>query len=822
MNHAQGPELSLHIVDGTLRRVWKLGTNATGLGLIEDGPMKGRVVVALADGPIMTADVNNDVLQPLVVLPNTVTKILVSCKGTKLALIDQSGSLSVVSLETHAVTSVSRGVTSASFNENHDEIMAYTTEEHLYIRTASFSPHRIRSLGPLLRFKGSDVTIVVDGGPQLLEVHHSVGVNSYIAASEWAEALQIAQLGVTDNDWQNLATAAAAALELKEAASAYRHMGDEQGLALISAIESALLGGSSTDLCTARVLAYQGRVQEAAARFGAAGEHEEAISMFNEHCMFDEAAEYSAAHSEQLAADEASRLLAKLAALMKREEHASACDLMALQGWWPRLVEYCMRQVPRTDETILKAAAASLSAAKLPADAEAVLNRIQDKKALVELYLQQQRWDEALAAAAVQPALLPVVSLPMARWYFSNGQIDKARLAFREAGAAEEANTMLLSRLAVSTGARRFALAASLHQDLAMDALSEAGRKESETQSQQGSQRGPAFWMARFALHFGSAEDFTALALLVRSQEDLQFDAHPATLFSAARFLLLRLLQAEHGGSAADGGVDWALVLRTVAEAGAAAGAHRLARFAWSKLRSLPDLPEEWQEDIKAGHRNSKGLPITDEEELLPVCFRCGATNNLAGYQGDACADCGEAFLRSFVTYDHLPVVAFALAPGLSHPEAMRLLAQPPTTQQAEGHPFGRPLHDIEGPLIADRLALQRMERQQVAVRQWPGSRSPPDLYFLVDTSVPLKFADDGRCYEEDELALWTEESGHAPFHCPPSDAKMRSSGQMLKAIPNDNATISPRRSVNEFQGWHSTDTTQLSAQFNSKLVVIQ
>lgn len=43
----------------------------------------------------------------------------------------------------------------------------------------------------------------------------------------------------------------------------------------------------------------------------------------------------------------------------------------------------------------------------------------------------------------------------------------------READAAEEAEAMLLPRLAVATGRRRFALAASLHQDLAMDALTE-------------------------------------------------------------------------------------------------------------------------------------------------------------------------------------------------------------------------------------------------------------------------------------------------------------------------------------------------------------
>lgn len=56
--------------------------------------------------------------------------------------------------------------------------------------------------------------------------------------------------------------------------------------------------------------------------------------------------------------------------------------------------------------------------------------------------------------------------------------------------------------------------------------------------------------------------------------------------------------------------------------------------------------------------------------------------------------------------------------------------------------------------VLVGRDVLQRLQQQQVAVRQWPGGGTLPDFFFLVDTSVPLKFAEDGRCYEEDELAL--------------------------------------------------------------------
>ena len=53
-------------------------------------------------------------------------------------------------------------------------------------------------------------------------------------------------------------------------------------------------------------------------------------------------------------------------------------------------------------------------------------------------------------------------------------------------------------------------------------------------------------WVARFAASYHAAEDFTAFVLVVRAAEDRTADVFPHTLFGAARFLLLRLLQVHH------------------------------------------------------------------------------------------------------------------------------------------------------------------------------------------------------------------------------------------------------------------------------------
>lgn len=69
--------------------------------------------------------------------------------------------------------------------------------------------------------------------------------------------MQIAELGVTENDWRALGASAAAALQLPVARAAFSHLGDEAALALLRRVERQWAAGGSHDLCTAEVLAYQ-------------------------------------------------------------------------------------------------------------------------------------------------------------------------------------------------------------------------------------------------------------------------------------------------------------------------------------------------------------------------------------------------------------------------------------------------------------------------------------------------------------------------------------------------------------------------------------
>ena len=73
---------------------------------------------------------------------------------------------------------------------------------------------------------------------------------------------------------------------------------------------------------------------------------------------------------------------------------------------------------------------------------------------------------------------------------------------------------------------------------------------------------------------------------------------------------------------------------------------------------------------------NIKSRPFKDEEELLPLCYRCSHHNALINAKGNMCANCGQPYIFSFATFVLLPLVEFVLPDDMSDEEALRLMGR--------------------------------------------------------------------------------------------------------------------------------------------------
>lgn len=164
-------------------------------------------------------------------------------------------------------------------------------------------------------------------------------------------------------------------------------------------------------------------------------------------------------------------------------------------------------------------------------------------------------------------------------------------------------------------------------------------------------------------------------------------------------------------------------LLYALARQSQALSAFKLARFALDRLNGLL-VPPAWRDAIELSILRVQSKPFSDRDDLVPVCYRCGAANPMLTVTptalacqpaprprtlhgavraakaatanggraqqaaeadedsaaavasviatlgtddvppprftaGDACTNCGCAFVRSFIGFDPLPLVEF-------------------------------------------------------------------------------------------------------------------------------------------------------------------
>jgi len=179
---------------------------------------------------------------------------------------------------------------------------------------------------------------------------------------------------------------------------------------------------------------------------------------------------------------------------------------------------------------------------------------------------------------------------------------------------------------------------------------------------------GDLYWLADLYYAFSFIRD---------SNEKPFTSMLPEALFQVARFILNSL-----GKKDVPYAISRVYTLFTLAKQGKALGAFKLARYAFDRLQHLK-VPLSWTNQIDTDMMTIQSKPYVDKEELLPVCFRCGATNPLINSTtgGDVCVACGHPFIRSWSSFDHLPLVEFVLKEGISDEEAISLLKTPPPTK---------------------------------------------------------------------------------------------------------------------------------------------
>ena len=682
-------KLQMYSFAGTKEREWVLADVIRYIK-VDGGPAGHEgLLIGLASGHVLKVHVDNPFPIELIVQATGVKCLDVSLDRKRLAVVDSEGELQVYDLSTKDVVFRASGAQSVAFNETFEDMLCFSADGQLNIRTGDQPVHQHKVDGLVVSFTGAKVFALRNGVVEVVDVPQSTPLYRFIEAGDFNNAYRVACLGVTKSDWCRLAQAAAQAMALDVARRAFVRVQDLRHIELLNSIEArrqAAPKGAGKELepiFQAEILAYRGLYQEAAKAFTRAGHVDRAIDLFADLRQWEEAKLF-AANSNAIDTRELVRRQAEWAEEIAdwgaaAEMYVSAGDpLRAVRligenkaAGWPQQMAIVSRGVTAQEKAVLQLCARYFAEENQDELARETYAKLGDIEALMTLYVRRQQWAEAIKLAEEHKGKFDsTLFLPYAEWLALHDRFDEALDAYRRSGRPDQSQNMMeqLTFNAVLEG--RFKDAAYYYWLMANETLRAAADPERGAVTDRAA-------MLKFQEHLHCADLYFAYQHV--QSFFLPFtNLQPEMLFQVARFLTNSL-----GAKEAPHGISRVKILYTLAKQAKALGAFKLARSAYEKLQQLR-VPPEWTDQIDFDMLTIQAKPVRDNQELLPVCYRCGATNPLLNpftnqfSNGDVCTNCGHPFVRSFINFETLPLVEFHPEPDLTDDEAIELIREVP------------------------------------------------------------------------------------------------------------------------------------------------
>ena len=795
-------KLQLLDFDGNSEREWAFDSVVRYIK-VTGGPVgKEGALVGLKDGTIVKIFIDNPFPVIIVKHASPIRCLDLSRDRSKVAAVDYNGAVVVYDANTKALVYEDKklGANSLAWNTEFDDMLCYSGDGTLCVRTADFPVHAQKLQGFVVGFKGSKVFCLHRTSVQTVDVPQSVSLMRYLEREEHDAAYAVACLGVTESDWRSLGVSALDAMQLDVARKCFIRIRDMRFLELLNRVEQGVRRGGTETVFQAENLAYQGRFQEAAKAFAKAGKVEKAMEMFSDLRRFDEAKRWAEEYSANEGGDGgAVREFACRQAEWAEEvsDYANAAEMYVQAKKWDKAVALLgkmnnrdklvevMRALGDGDVKTLRACAGHFARWGDRTHAREAYNKLGDQAGLLQLFVESEQWDDAFAVLRDNPEFGNKVYSPYASWLADHDRFDEARAAYRRAGKAELSRDMLEQLMRNAVSERRFRDAGYCSWMISDEIASGLNGKARENLSD--SERED---LERFVEFKDRSEIYYAYDFVHRAMEEPFRSSLPSMLLNVGQFLVSKFATREELPL----GVSLVYVLITLATHGETLRAYNLVRFAYDKLRSLR-VPKRYAQKVDLACVLSRAQPFTDAEELLPMCFRCTSTNPLVSGKGDVCVTCGGRFVRSFVTFEHLPMVEFEVAADIPRKEARRLIEEEPpeTSKPRRGSvagggdvlggdqkmffddveeaatslsedPFEQQMASVNAPIVCTREMLLALPPNDVVIRPSGCSLIPPRYFRVMDPDVPVTVDEAGNAYEADEYELASLEQGRTPF----------------------------------------------------------
>uniref|UniRef100_A0A6I8RI89 Intraflagellar transport protein 122 homolog n=1 Tax=Xenopus tropicalis TaxID=8364 RepID=A0A6I8RI89_XENTR len=727
---------------GVKEREWMMESLIRYIKVIGGPAGREGLLVGLKNGQILKIFVDNPFAITLLKQATSVRCLDMSASRNKLAVVDEHNTCLVYDITTKDLLFQEPNANSVAWNTQCEDMLCFSGGGYLNIKASNFPVHQQKLQGFVVGYNGSKIFCLHVYSMSAVEVPQSAPMYQYLERKMFREAYQIACLGVTDLDWKELAMEALEGLDFETAKKAFIRVRDLRYLELINSIEERKKRGDANDnLFLADVFAYQGKFHEAAKLYKKAGQESRALDMYTDLRMFEFAKEFLGSGDPKdtktlitKQADWARNIREPRTAAemyLSAGENMKAIELSGDHGWVDMLIEIARKLDKAEREPLLKCAYYFKKLQHHGYAAETYM-KIGDLKALVRLYVETQRWEEAFALVEKNPEYKDEVYIPYAQWLAEHDRFEEAQKAFHKAGRQDEAVRVLEQLTHNAVVESRFNDAAYYYWMLSMQCLEISKDKEEKQDA-----------MLQKFYHFQHLAELYHVYHSIHRYTDEPFSSHlPETLFNISRFLLHSLTKESPLG------ISKVNTLFTLAKQSKALGAYKLARQVYERLQGLR-IPSRFLESIELGSITIRSKPFHDSEELIPMCYRCSTNNPFLNNLGNVCINCRQRFVFSASSYEVLPLVEFYLEDGISDEEAVSLvdLEAPRSSSKADSwremssdtqtlrlddgddmmtyDPFTAKLSFEQGgsefvPVVVNRAVLRTMSRRDVLIKRWP------------------------------------------------------------------------------------------------------
>jgi intraflagellar transport protein 122 len=569
-----------------------------------------------------------------------------------------------------------RDANSVAWNTEFEDMLCFAGNAQLKIKTGLFPVHAQRMQGFVVGFTGSKVFCLNSLSVATIDVPQSAPLYRYLEQNEFAKAYQVSCLGVTEADWRLLAWESLKAMNFAIARKAFIRVRDVRFIELVNALEQRkkqqLPHDDTVESETARkvkamlqaeIMAYQGKFTLAAKTYADHNEAPTAIKMFADLRMWEDAKKFAAQSKivdiKQLVLDQAKwaeevqdwRAAAEM--YSASGNLLKAVEIMGARGWFDDLLEV-VQKLDASETAILAQCANYFVQADKVKHARDVYLKIGDFDALLKMHIRLQEWEEAVRLAQKHRDRVQKpeqVYVPYAEWLITQDRFDDALDAYTRAVRPDQCVELLVQLIQNAVSERRFQDASFYHWRLCDQKLRLVKAVSPDEMSDQDS----ALVASALESEFYS-ELYWAYAMVFAYTDEPFTTLLPEALFHSARFLLNKMTK----NTKPPPGVSLGNIYFTLGHHAAQLEAFKLARQAFERLLQMK-LRSEWQQQVDITSMTLQVKPYSDKDELLPVDYRSGTTNPLLNPNGngDVCVTSGHPFVRSFVSFDNLPLVEF-------------------------------------------------------------------------------------------------------------------------------------------------------------------